>query len=231
MPVIAKEPESSGSSSDFKPISSGSHVARCISVVDLGTQLVPVFGKQDETAEAHQVALIFELFDEQYTDKEGADHNLTISQTYKLSLHEKAKLRKELKKWRGQDFTGGELAGFDLERLINAPCLVSVSHSKPNKDGRIFANIEGLSAMIKGVQTPEATREKFAYSIEDGAGGNFTKLPPFMQKKALKSKELLAKPEEQARAKAYEEAVTAGPARNEPIDAEYSDIPDSDLPF
>lgn len=63
-----------------------------------------------------------------------------VGKTYTASLDQKATLRKDLKTWRGRDFTAEEARAFDTERLIGAPCRVIVAHAE--RDGETYANVE-----------------------------------------------------------------------------------------
>src|SRR6185369_175718 len=62
----------------------------------------------------------------------------------------KAKLRKDLEAWRGRIFTFDELAGFDLESVIDVPCLLSVVHRQGSKGGK-FANVGAVMKLPKGM--------------------------------------------------------------------------------
>ena len=85
-------------------------------------------------------------------DEDGKPYQ--IKQDYTASLHEKAKLRKDLQSWRGLAFTDVELFGFDMETLVGAGCLINVIHNKGSKGGT-FANVGGLMKLPKNMTKPE----------------------------------------------------------------------------
>jgi hypothetical protein len=178
MPILAAEGES-------KPriqAPAGSHVARCISVIDLGTQETP-FG------EAHKVRITWELPDEKAVFKEeNGEQPFVLSKDYTLSLYEKANLRHDLESWRGRAFTEQELKGFDISRLIAAPCLLSVIHKTSDK-GKTYANISSVSALPKGMRCPPMINEAVEYSISDGKSSVYDKFPEWLQKKISGAKE------------------------------------------
>lgn len=70
------------------------------------------------------------------------------SQIYTLSLHEKSKMCAHLEAWRGRKFTAEEKKGFDLEKLIGAPCQVQVVH-KITEDAT-YANVQTIVPLGKG---------------------------------------------------------------------------------
>lgn len=145
MALIAKE------GSSFEPAPEGVFPARCIWVVDLGTQISDgIFGH----SEKHQMYVNWELVDESTVS--GAP--LTIGAFFTVSLNPKGNLRPTLESWRGRAFTPEELKGFDIAKLINAPCLISVKH-QPKADGSgIRAQVSGVMAPMKG-QTISPARE------------------------------------------------------------------------
>ena len=178
MPILAAEGET-------KPriqAPAGSHVARCISVIDLGTQETP-FG------EAHKVQITWELPEEKAVFREErGEEPFVLSKDYTLSLYEKANLRHDLESWRGRAFTEQELKGFDISKLIGAPCLLSVIH-KTNTKGKTYANVSSVSALAKGMQCPPMINPAVEYSLSDGKNNIYEGLPEWLQKKIASAKE------------------------------------------
>lgn len=141
----------------------GQHRARCISVIDLGTQKVEW---QGQVKMQHKVSLRWELSDEIMESEDNRP--FSISKTYTLSLHEKAAMRHDLEAWRGRAFTAEELKGFELRKLLGAPCQLTVVH-EPSKTGSTYANVKAISPLAKGMQAPpEAVNPLTYYEIEDG---------------------------------------------------------------
>lgn len=175
MPIIAKEPEGGG---DFAPAPQGTHPARCVGVVDLGTQKAEF---QGEVKVARKVRVTWELPEETIPARDGASKPMLVSKKYTLSLHEKAALRHDLSSWRGRDFTDEERAGFDITKLVNATCLLTIVHKTEGQ--KTFANISGVAKLPKGMPPlPEAHNKLTVYSIEDGKNATFTALPEWLQK-------------------------------------------------
>ena len=134
---------------DFKKVPPGNHVARCYSIIDMGTQTMSgQFGEQS----AHKIRLGFEVLgeDEDGTPMmvsiNGKSMPMTIDKEYTVSMHEKANLRKELAAWRGRAFTAEEAAAFDVSKLLGQYCLLNVAH-KDAANGKTYANIVGISPL------------------------------------------------------------------------------------
>jgi hypothetical protein len=123
---------------------SGSHVAICIDVVDLGL-VKSTYGEKAKTQ--HKIRIVWQTGE--YQDNGKAFH---VSKRYTLSLHEKAALRKDLESWRGRPFTGEELEGWDVESVLGAAALLSVVQNATN--GSVYANVAAIMRPPKGTVLP-----------------------------------------------------------------------------
>lgn len=128
----------------FTPCPAGSYLARCVQLIDLGTQTATHEG---ETKRARKVLVAWEVLDDECRRDDGAPY--ILSKRFTQSLHEKAALRKTLASWRGRDFTPAELKGFDLKAVLGQNAFLSVIHT--DKDGKTFANIAGCMKPPKGM--------------------------------------------------------------------------------
>jgi hypothetical protein len=130
--IIASAPKS-----DYEQAPEGLHQGVCVDVVDRGM----VKNNFDESAAPyHAIRSVWEL---EETDSKGRRYR--VMQQYRLSLHEKAKLRQHLEAWRGKKFTADELKGFDVEKLIGANCQLTLVH---NGD---YTNIQAIVPLAKGM--------------------------------------------------------------------------------
>ncbi len=135
---------------DFKPVPAGMFLARCFRIIDLGTQRGEWKGKEKWS---RKVLVQWELYGE---DEDGNalvtddGRPMSISKRYTLSLGENAQLRSDLKSWRGKDFTPEELAGFDISKVLGAPCMLNVSHAE--KDGRTYTNVASITPVPKAMR-------------------------------------------------------------------------------
>ena len=123
-----------------KAASAGQHPVVCCDVADLG-QVKTQWG------EKHKVRIYWML-----NVKMDDGRPFICAKQYTASLHEMAVLRQDLEAWRGRPFTEEELAGFDLENLIEAPALVNIVHA--HKDQKTYANINAIMRLPAGMQAP-----------------------------------------------------------------------------
>jgi hypothetical protein len=142
---------------DFEMTPEGVFTGRCFKIIDLGTQTT---NGQYGTKEQHKVMVSWELIGKDDPRMEDG-RPFSVSQFYTVSLHEKAKLRKDLEAWRGRKFTAEELAGFDLGTVIGAYCLIQVVHSEDGK----YANVQTIMA-YKG-DKPEAVNPNVVFDIDN----------------------------------------------------------------
>ena len=89
---------SEGSGGSFKQAPAGTHVARAIKIIDLGTQHGEYLG---EPTVRSQIVVQWELPNETLTI-DGEDKPFIVSCFYTNSLNEKAKLRADLETWSGK---------------------------------------------------------------------------------------------------------------------------------
>jgi hypothetical protein len=144
MPLIIK-----GQDGDFTPAPPGLHQGVCVDVVDLG-MVDGAYGPK------RKLKLIWQL-----KGRNAKGERFQVRQSYTQSLHEKARLRHDLKTWRGRDFTPEEIKAFDVEKLIGANCQMQVEHRVSAK-GRTYANPTAIVPIVKGtvkLEAEEYTRE------------------------------------------------------------------------
>lgn len=168
---------------DFEQASAGNHVARCVGMIDLGTQQSDYQGK---TTHARKIVLRFELPNELIADGEYAGRPFIVGKFYTASLSEKANLRKDLESWRGRPFTPEELAGFDSKNILDKPCMVNVVHTEKGK-----AKIASIAPIPKGMQTPPRINDILYFSLErdEFDGKIYEGLSDFYKGEILKSPE------------------------------------------
>lgn len=131
---------------DFKRTPAGVHIGRCYRIVDLGTQEETYEG---ETKLMPKLAIYWELHGEDEEGKPLVNDNgepMTIWKEYTASLGKKAKLRSDLESWRGRAFTDEEAKGFEVPKLLNAYCMVNVTH-KTSQQGKTYATVTSLTPL------------------------------------------------------------------------------------
>lgn len=176
----AKEPTGSG---EFQQCPPGTHVARCIGLIDLGTQRGEYKG---DVVIREQVVVQWEVPGETIETDDGPKP-MIVSKFYTNSLSEKANLRADLEMWRGKQFTPEELGGFDLEAILGKTCLVTVIHNESGK-----AKVMGITSLPKGTTCPPAVNEPHAFWIDPWDDAAFMALPKGFRKIIEQSKEFRA---------------------------------------
>jgi hypothetical protein len=177
--------ESTGNFEPREQVPAGMHVARCYSMIDLGTQESQWEG---QTKQQRKVRLTFELPLELRTfNEEKGEQPMVISREFGLSMHEKASLRQFLENWRGKKFTEDEAKRFDVTALIGKECLLNVTHSE--KNGKTYANIATANPMTKGMVCPPQINDTVVLSFEGFSFDVYNNLPKFLQDKVAASPE------------------------------------------
>lgn len=194
---------------DFQHAPVGTHVARCIRLIDLGTQQGEWQGKPTHK---NQVMVMWELCNEMM-EVDGQQKPFIVSKFYTNSLGEKANLRKDLTVWRGREFSDDELSRFDLQSILNAPCMVSIVEKGNGKEG---VKVAGVMKLPKGQDAPAAQNKTFAFWLDEFDAAVFETLSDGIKKIIQKSPE-------------YQEAIGTKQPRSQPK-GHFDDLED-DIPF
>lgn len=147
------------------PIPEGVTMAACFAIYDMGTQFDAKWNKSKR-----EVLFMWEVPEHRIDiEKDGVQKNLprAISQTYTLSLHQKAALRKVLESWRGKAFTEPELAGFDVKKVLGASCQLQIVHNKSHDGTKTYANVGAIMALPKGIKPLKAENVLKWFSFEE----------------------------------------------------------------
>lgn len=145
---------------NFEQAPAGTHLGRCIKLVDIGTQKGEY---QGQATFKRQIIIGWELPSELMQTGEYAGQPFTVSKFYTASLSEKANLRKDLENWRGRAFTDEELRGFDMKNILGKPCMLSIVLNEKNN-----ARVGGVMAAPKGMSLPETVNQVTYFSLEEG---------------------------------------------------------------
>lgn len=195
----------------------GNHIARCYQMIEIGT-VTEVIMNKSQTLRKVRIGWELPLETKEFKDGEG-EKPFVISKEYTLSMHEKSNLRKDLKSWRGRDFTEDEAKSFDITKLLGVPCMINIIHT-PSKDGsRMYSNIAGVTPIPKGVKCPAQFNDTLELSYDSFDEIVFDNLPDFIKNKMKTSVEYAAfkKPESNHTTETYHQEV-------------YEEVVD-DLPF
>ena len=135
MAIVAK------AGASFEVCPAGSYSAVCCDIVDLGLVEITYSGR---VRKQHKVRVIWQV-----DEKNSGGNRFQVSKRYTLSLHEKAALRKDLESWRGVPFSEEQLSGWDIEAVLNIPCMVSIVQNAAN--GNVYANVTAIMRLPKGM--------------------------------------------------------------------------------
>lgn len=171
--------DNGGTTFEQPPI--GAHIARCIRIIDIGTQKGEY---QGQPTFKRQIIIGWELPAELMTAGDHAGKPFTVSKFYTASLHEKAGLRKDLAAWRTRDFTEEELKGFDDKALLGKPCMISVGLSEKGK-----AKVNAVMSLPKGTIVPPQANPTLHFSLDDFDQAKFDALSDGYKKLILASPE------------------------------------------
>jgi len=175
-PLMSK---GTGGGGDFDPVPAATHIARCISVVDIGFQETP-WGAKEKVYIGFEVPAVRV----EWNNKDNVHHEgpALIGSTYTNSIHEKSVLGQHLVNWRGRAFTPEELEGFDLFSILDIPCMIAVTHKV--KGDKTYANVSGIMGAPKGTVVPDRETPLVGYTPQDEARAeDFDKMPEWLQKK------------------------------------------------
>ena len=201
-----------GGGSDFKPAPAGTHMARCVRLIDLGTHHGEWQGKPTVR---NQVYIGWELPDEldSFGDKMQP---YTVGRFFTNSLSEKSNLRPLLEAWRGKAFTVEELMKFDLESIVGQPCQLTIVHE--TKEGKTKAKVMSAAKLMKNVVAPPQVNPTQVFWIDEWNQGAFDSLPEGFQKIIRESDE-------------YRQRMTPGGIAARTSDADVSTDDDLEPPF
>jgi hypothetical protein len=178
----------SSKSGGFQQPPAGTYLARCVKLIDVGTQKTEY---QGTVKEQHQMVLGWELPTELISDGEAAGQPYVVTKWYTASLHEKANLRKDLSTWRNREFSEEELEkyedeGFELHTLLGVPAMVTVTETG---DGKV--KVTAVTSPPKGTKVPKQINELFYLSLEPNefSAATFELLGEKMQQKIALSPE------------------------------------------
>lgn len=169
----------------FSPVEAGTYQARCYSMIYLGT--IP--GEfQGKPTLAQKIRVSWELPTERREFKEGdGEQPYSLHKEYTLSLGEKSNLRKDLKAWRGKDFTEEEAKHFNVAKLVGVNCTLSVGHK--TKAGKTYAEVTGIGPAMKGIVDIKQFNPSFILTYQNWDWDAFNSLPEWLRKKMETSKE------------------------------------------
>lgn len=203
---------SSTGGSNYEPIAAGTYVARCYSMIHMGTIKESYMGEEKFV---NKVRLTFELPTELKVYKEeNGEQPAVLSKEFTLSLSEKSNLRAFLNSWRGKALTEDECKAFDIAVLAGKPCTLSVIHKTSKVSGKTYAEIASIGGVMKGMEVPAIMNPEIVFSVNNFDQVAFDSFPDFIKEKIQSSNEYKAL-----------SVSTPDPAVTEPAVIDEDDLP------
>jgi hypothetical protein len=144
---------------DFEQAPVGTEAARCVRIIDLGTQKGDY---QGQVTRKRQNLITWELPNSKMETGEFAGQPFLISKFYTASLGEKANLRRDLVNWRGREFSPEELAGFDPKNILGKCCMLSITANDKGK-----SRVTAVMALPKGMPVPDQINPSIYFSLDE----------------------------------------------------------------
>ena len=157
----------------------GAHLARCYSLVDLGTHTTD--GRYGVRTN-RKLRFSWELPEDKHVfDEKRGPEPLVLHHMINFTSGPKSPLIKLLTSWRGKAFTPEEFDDFDLRKVLGKACLVNVVHTE--KEGVIYANVENVTPVpLKWRdQVPSPINPQVYYEVEHGKNDVFQSLPEWLR--------------------------------------------------
>lgn len=177
---------------EFILIPSGNHLARCYGMVEIGTikETTGLYAGK----EVKKVRISWETPHECHDFGNGLQP-FTISQEYTLSMSEKSNLRRMLESWRGEPFNEEQIKTFDVTKLLDVPCMLSVIH-KPKKSGGTKAEIAAIAKLPKTkqgtpIECPPRVNPLLELSYDNWNSAVFDSLPTYVKEKMKGAREYI----------------------------------------
>jgi len=209
---------SSTGGSNYEPIAAGTYVARCYSMVHLGTIKESYMGEEKYV---NKVRLTFELPTELKVFKEeNGEQPQVISKEFTLSLGDKSNLRAFLNSWRGKALTEDECKSFDIAVLAGKACTLSIIHKTSKVSGKTYAEIASIGGVMKGMDVPAIMNPEMVFSVNNFDQVAFDSFPDFIKEKIQSSNEYKAV-----------SLNASGNALAKPETEEFGEISEDDLPW
>jgi len=172
---------------EFKIAPAGSWLGRLYRVIDLGTQTTEYMG---QTKMLRKVKFFWELHGDDLKTDDGKP--LIQTRNYTLSLGDKASLRKDLESWRGKSFTDDELRGFDISKLLDKWCMVTVQHRTAN-NGNVYADavaITPVPAIVQKAGVPQGVNPCVLFDLQKFDQEVFDSLSQGLKDQIMQSAEM-----------------------------------------
>lgn len=186
MALNAKKAAGGGNNKEFVAqanLEPGNYPARIAQIIDFGLQAQRPYQGKDKPP-AQEMSVTYELLDEFMKDEKGEpieDKPRWVSEQFPLH-NLRAENAKSTKRYLALD--PKEVHDGDWTALLEMPCMVTVINN-PGKDGKVFDNVGGVSAMRPrdAANAPELKNKAKVFVLDAPDMEVFEKFPKWIQDK------------------------------------------------
>lgn len=192
----------------FKPVKlpeEGTHVARCYSVIHIGTVPNIFNGKLNPEKPLKEVIYItWELpkLKAVFNDEKGPEP-FVVGEELNLSTNENSNLSKLIAQWRGKKLSAEEQKSFDPSIMVGKTCLINVIHQRKKKfvnekieeitNANTMLINNGIMAKPKEMECPEHINPYYIWDWDKHATPFskeiFDKMPKWLKERVKESEE------------------------------------------
>lgn len=172
--------------SNFELVPAGSHIGRLVRLIDLGTTINTLNGK-----DRRQIFMGFELPNAlMKPDESNVQHPFMAGRFFTRSMSEKANLRNFIETWRGVAFANDEEAGnFPIDKTLGQPAFLNIIHKPKQNSSDMKAVITSCVKLPKEMNCPPAVNEIIMLDLDAFDQQAYDKLSDNMKAMIQQSKE------------------------------------------
>lgn len=177
-------PSKTSSPKVFPPL--GTHMARVIEIIYMGTLPTPFKTKDGSDKKQFKLQIKWELPNATHVFKEGdIAKPFVISKEVSHSMDEKSILRPIVEAIIGTSLTDEEAWKFDTNQILGLSCLINIAM---NKKGT-YPEVKNVTEAMKGMTCPPMVNTPFIFDINHFNQVDFDRLPQFIREKVMTSPE------------------------------------------
>jgi len=171
--------------SSFEPAPAGTHVARCVGLIQLGTQTTEYQGKEGKPR--RKIMLLWELPNElrEFNEDEG-QKPFIVSHIYSLVINDKATWTIHIESWLNKKID----KYFNPLTLLGLPCTLTIQHKSATSDpSKIRGKVTGITGLTKEQTCPDRITPIKKLLFEEWDQGLFEEQSEWIQNTIMQSKE------------------------------------------
>lgn len=150
---------STGGGGDYEDPTAGTKAARCIRIVDVGTQTITWKGKEKLVRKC--------MFTWETDELMESGKPFCVQKEYTALISDRSNLGKDISKWLNKPIAEIEQeTEFDLFDLLGKTCLITLQEQK-GKNDKTYINVEAVIAKPDAYPDPPEENDYFQFFIDD----------------------------------------------------------------